>query len=126
MKTYHGSCHCGAVRFEARIDLTAVTECNCSICSKKGVLLHRVPAENFRLIAGGDYLQLYQFNTERALHYFCSTCGIHPYHRPRASPSVYNINVRCLDDFDLETAQFEVHKFDGKHWEEAMESAEIT
>ena len=44
-KTMEGGCHCGRVRFRVTADLTRVTDCNCSICSKKGFLHLIVPPE---------------------------------------------------------------------------------
>ena len=120
MKTYHGSCHCGLVRFTVKTTLDRVVSCNCSICSKKGVLHHRVSPENFQLIEGAEQLSLYQFDTKEAKHYFCKVCGIHPFSNPRAAPDMFSINVRCLDDFDLATEQYDVVDFDGKNWEEAV------
>lgn len=121
MPTYHGSCHCGRVRFEVDADITRLTQCNCSICRKKGALLLRVPPERFRLLAGEDALALYQFNTKVAKHYFCATCGLHPFAHPRAAPDQYAVNVRCLDDFDLEAAAPEIVPFDGRNWEQAVQ-----
>lgn len=62
--------------------------------------MHRVPAEQFTLIAGEDYLTLYQFHTKTAKHYFCKICGIYPFHRPRVAPDLYAINVACLEGVD--------------------------
>lgn len=120
MQTYHGSCHCGAVKYEVDADLSEVHRCTCSICSIKGGLFVRIPPEQFRLLAGEDELVLYQFNTKVSKHYFCRNCGIHPFGRPRSSPELYLINVRCLNDFDLETETYETVLFDGKNWEAAF------
>ncbi len=122
MKTYGGSCHCGAVRFEIDTDLTRATQCNCSICTRKGALHHRVPPERFRLLRGHDALSLYQFGSGAARHWFCRHCGIHPYCNPRAAPDMYTINIRCLDCFAEEGRNVEVAQFDGRNWEQAVKA----
>ena len=50
--------------------------------------------------AGEDALSLYRWNTRIARHYFCSRCGIYTFHRKRAAPDHYGVNVFCLDGFD--------------------------
>ncbi len=120
MRTYHGSCHCGAVAFEIDADLSRLVRCTCSICSKKGGLFCRVPPERFCLISGGDDLVLYQFNTKISNHRFCRHCGIHTFGNPRSAPELVLINVRCLDDFDLESDSYLVDVFDGRNWEAAF------
>ena len=120
MKTYHGSCHCGAVKYQVDADISRVDRCNCSICSKKGAVFIRVPSERFRLLQGKDDLKLYQFNTKVAAHYFCGHCGIHTFGHPRSTPELHLINVRCLDDYDLESEAPEINLFDGRNWEAAF------
>ncbi len=122
MKTYHGGCHCGAVKFEVDAELSEVTRCTCSMCSKKGGLFCYVPPDQFRLLQGEDDLTLYRFNTELAKHLFCKLCGIHAFGHPRSTPELYLVNVRCLDDFDLETEAYEVKLFDGRNWEAAFKA----
>lgn len=122
LRKLRGSCHCGRVRFEIETDPCYVSECNCSVCAKKGILHHRVPADRFRLVSGEEELAVYRFNTETARHYFCTTCGIHPFTRPRTAPDEYTVNFRCLDDFDLESETVERRRFDGRNWEEAVKT----
>ena len=122
MQTYRGSCHCGSVRFEIQADLLQLSQCNCSMCSKKGLLACYVPPEQFRLLDGERELTLYQFNKKIAKHFFCKHCGIHVFGNPRSNPNSYLVNARCLDDFDLETAKYEVRPFDGRNWEAAYKA----
>jgi hypothetical protein len=115
---YEGGCHCGRVRFRVTADLDRVTECNCSICTKKGFLHLIVPPTQFELLRGEESLTTYQFNTKIAQHTFCKRCGIHPFYVPRSDPDKIDVNVRCLDGID--PATLAIHRFDGRHWEDAM------
>jgi hypothetical protein len=118
MRTMQGGCHCGRVRFRVTADLDGVTVCNCSICTKKGILHLIVPPERFELVSGQDDLSTYTFNTGVAKHTFCKVCGIHPFYVPRSDPDKIDVNARCIDDIDL--AAIDLKYFDGQHWEEAM------
>jgi hypothetical protein len=118
MQTYEGGCHCGAVRFRVTADLDRTTECNCSMCSKKGFLHLIVPQDRFELLQGEQSLATYQFGTGVAKHHFCKRCGIHSFYIPRSDPDKVDVNVRCLDGVDVTT--LEVAAFDGQNWEESM------
>ena len=102
LETYEGGCHCGRVRFRIRVDLeqSTVGECNCSICTKKGILHISVTPGQFELLSGQDDLATYRFNTGIAQHTFCRHCGIHAFYVPRSDPENFSVNARCLDDFD--------------------------
>ena len=54
-----GGCHCGAVRFSAKLADPPVPaiHCNCSVCRMTGFLHVMVPHEDFELITGRDGLK---------------------------------------------------------------------
>lgn len=130
--TYHGSCHCGAVRFACEADLSRDTSrCNCSICSKARYWKTLVKADDFRLLQGADALADYQFGSNTIHHQFCKTCGIKPFGRAHLDlqfqgeelrGEFYAINIACLDDADArELAELPVRYEDGRNdrWEAA-------
>ena len=100
MPIYPGSCHCGAVTFRIDTDIVELTTCDCSLCARKNALMTKVHESALTIVSGQDVLSLYQWNTRRAQHYFCSRCGIYTFHRKRSEPDHYGVNVFCLEDFD--------------------------
>ena len=111
MARYAGSCHCNAVQFEIETDLTSGLQCDCSICKRKNIIMHRVPQAQFRLVKGREALTLYQWNTRAAQHYFCKYCGIYTHHQPRTRPEMIAVNVGCIDE--VNTRQLPIEFFEG-------------
>ena len=118
-KTYRGSCHCGAVGFEADLDIAAGTgKCNCTICRKMRLWSANATEQTFRLVTGQDVLTDYQGTNQVAHHFFCKICGIHAFDRidlPNMTGHVYyNVSIACLDGLDIDALMSApVSYFDG-------------
>jgi hypothetical protein len=96
---HNGSCHCGTIRFTVNAEITELTTCDCSLCVKRNALMARVTDQALTVLGGEEALTLYEWNTRRAKHYFCKHCGIYVFHRKRAMPDHFGVNVFCLQGF---------------------------
>jgi hypothetical protein len=120
-RTHLGSCHCGAVRFEADIDLQAGGgRCNCSVCTKIGPTSTIVAPGALRLLAGEEALAIYEWGPRISRRFFCSRCGVHVFgrgHLAELGGDYASVNLNTLDDID--PAEVTVTYWDGRHnnWE---------
>jgi hypothetical protein len=103
LSIFSGECHCGAVRFRIDAEIAELTTCDCSICVKRNAVMAMVPEAALTVTEGEVMLTLYQWNTLRAKHYFCSRCGVYVFHRKRAAPDHFGVNLFCLEGADLAT-----------------------
>jgi hypothetical protein len=129
-RTYHGSCHCKAVTFEADIDLQKGTgKCNCTFGWKQRMWKAReVPPGDFRLLSGADVLVDYAKSGDwgESHHFFCPRCGIATHGRSRiqvmGGNETFSVHVSALDDLDIdELLAAPVHYMNGLRddWENA-------
>jgi hypothetical protein len=125
LKTYRGSCHCGAVRFEADLDLAQSTyRCNCSICRRTRFWPAVSRESGFRLLAGEGELTKYLFNKRKNEHWFCRHCGVRAFGVGTDTPigRMVGVNLGCLDDVsDEQLSRLSITCVDGLHdrWGEA-------
>ena len=119
-QTYTGGCHCGAVRYEADMDLSQGTlKCNCSICRKTRAWLVGIGADDFRLLKGQEALSDYQFGSKNIHHLFCKHCGVKSFGRAAAGPGgkpFVAVLLSTVDDIsDADLAATPVIFIDGRN-----------
>jgi len=126
-RTYRGGCHCGAVRFEAELDLASGSyRCNCSICRRTRFWVAVARPEGFRLLCGEGELTEYRFNTRRNQHFFCRHCGVRPFGVGHDTPigKMYGVNIGCLEGMsEEELSRIQIHCVDGlnERWQNTPE-----
>ena len=126
-RTYRGRCACGAVRFEATLDIAAGTvKCNCSYCARVRLWSAPCRPDDLRLLVSEAELADYLGSNPVAHHPFCRTCGVHPFDRievPNMTGAPYlNVSIACLDDLDVDELMAAPIRFaDGLHdtWDAA-------
>jgi hypothetical protein len=72
-----------------------------------------LPPESFKLISGKDQLSVYHWGDNDVNHYFCSNCGIYPFHDNIYQPGSFRINLGCVDG--IEPRNLDILYFDGKN-----------
>ena len=119
-KTHQGGCHCGAIRYEAVLDVSRGGRCNCSICLKSSVTGALVKPHELVVAKVEDVAAVYAWGAKTSKRYFCPICGIHVFgrgHLAELGGDYASVNMNTLDDVD--PIHVKVQHWDGRHdnWE---------
>lgn len=111
---YHGSCHCGDIKFEFETEtISKGLRCNCSVCTRKGALMSAfvLSEDELKVDAKPGSLSTYTFGTGAAKHQFCNHCGIYTFHETMRFPGKFRVNLGCVEGLDSLNLPFDI--FDG-------------
>lgn len=123
MTKHTGSCHCGAVKFEATVELPFGTHCNCTICTKTMWTGAMCKPDQFTLLTGEADVTGYAWGHKVSTRYFCKRCGVQVYgkgHLDVLGGDFVSINVNALDGFEV--FALPRRHWDGRHdnWQAGM------
>lgn len=105
------SCHCGLVCLDVQAAPSAVTDCNCSICRRYGVLWAYYSLQQVRVRSNGA-THSYMWNDHSLAFHRCSNCGCVTHWAPTdPAHDKMAINARLLPVEMLENAS--IRHFDG-------------
>lgn len=113
-----GSCHCGRVRITLRRAPEAITQCNCSLCSKTGFQGIYYASEELVIEGETDSYVREDLKQPYLATQRCRTCGVVTHWTPLSEPphERMGVNARLFDE-DLFDG-LPVKQVDGRSWDE--------
>jgi len=107
------SCHCGSVRIEIPRKPRVVTDCNCSICRRYGVLWAYYNASAIRVRAARGSMSAYLWGEKSIRFVRCGHCGCvtHWEAARKTGPLRVGVNARNLDPKVLKNVR--IRRLDG-------------
>jgi hypothetical protein len=107
------SCHCGAMRLETAHAPATVTDCNCSICRRLGVLWAYYRPDQVAIRCASDATVPYVWCDRVIAFHHCKICGCLTHWEDIREPfgDRMGVNARLMDLEVLAAAK--VRKFDG-------------
>lgn len=110
--TIDASCHCGAVHLAIDTQPETLTECNCSICRRYGVLWAYYSPKQVRIVAAEDATDIYLWGDRSIEFHRCKKCGCVTHWAPVDKHSDrMGVNARLMDPKLLRPLR--VRKLDG-------------
>jgi hypothetical protein len=118
-KLFHGSCHCGKVKFQANLDLTQETvKCNCTFCRKYSWWQTKIDRKGFELLEGKDSINEYSNDRSIGFFAFCKNCGTFVFadsNKTEWTEDAICVTLGCLDDVNIkELSQAPVSYYNSK------------
>ncbi|MFO1338194.1 MAG: GFA family protein [Burkholderiaceae bacterium] len=97
------TCHCGAVKIEVPRRPRSLTNCNCSMCRRYGVLWAYYKDAQVRLVAEPGATDGYRWGRQSQTFIRCKTCGcVMQWKKLVVKPDSYTgVNARNFDPAEL-------------------------
>lgn len=97
---YHGSCLCGAVKFNISTQIKDIVYCHCSLCRKAQGSAYatngNIEEKNFHFLSGKANLSTYQAS-ETQTKLFCKTCGSPIMSKNTSTPDIVRIRLGTIE-----------------------------
>jgi len=108
-----GACHCGDVTFEVEEKPGHITECNCSICHRYGVLWAYYTRKSATVFCNEGAQSSYSRGDRKIEFFHCKNCGCVTHYESvdKHDDARIAINARMLDRTEI--SDIPRRKFDG-------------